>query len=148
MQWAPHVTVAAVIEREEHFLVVEEQVHGRLLYNQPAGHWEVGESLTAGAVRETLEETGWDFEPQALLGVYHWVHPGKSETYLRFCFTGPLLQHHPQRPLDTGIVRAVWMSRDELAACRDRHRSPLVLACVDDYLAGKRFPLTLLNEHA
>ncbi|MES2537151.1 MAG: NUDIX hydrolase [Pseudomonadota bacterium] len=148
--WKPSVTVAAVIERAGRFLLVEEQTSDGIRFNQPAGHLEPGETLEHAVVRETLEETAHDFSPTALIGMYmsRYVssRTGQEITYLRFSFAGNLGAVH-DLPLDVGILRTVWMSRDELAACPDRHRSPLVLRCVDDYLAGNRVPLSLLYTH-
>jgi 8-oxo-dGTP pyrophosphatase MutT (NUDIX family) len=146
-QWKPNVTVAAVVERDGAFLLVEEQTGDGLRYNQPAGHLEAGESLIDAVVRETLEESACDFTPEALLGIYQYAHPGDDVTYLRFAFTGSLSAPHPGRTLDTGILRALWMPVDEIRACRDRHRSPLLMRCVDDYLLGQRHPLQLLHHH-
>jgi 8-oxo-dGTP pyrophosphatase MutT (NUDIX family) len=146
MVWKPNVTVAAVLEQDGRFLLVEEQTERGILFNQPAGHWEPHETLAAGAVREVLEESAYDFEPQHLLGVYRW-HSPSDVTYLRFAFTGRILAHHPQRALDQGIIRAVWMTPDEIRATRERHRSPLILRCVEDYLAGKRYPLDLIVHY-
>lgn len=142
----PHITVAAVIEREGRFLLVEEQSGDRTVYNQPAGHLETGESLLEAVVRETQEETAWRFHPSALLGVYHWVSPENKVTYLRFCFTGECLDHDPHQALDTGIIRTWWLTRDEVMARTPQHRSPLVLRCIDDYRAGKRYPLELYTD--
>lgn len=125
---------------------MEEEADGRVVYNQPAGHLEEDESPVAGAARETLEETGYNFAPEALLGVYRWRKPASDITYLRFAFTGRLTGHDPARPLDSGILRAVWLSRAEVAALGPALRSPLVLRCIDDYLAGQRYPLELLTE--
>jgi len=125
---------------------VEEEVDGCVVYNQPAGHLEEDESPLTGAVRETLEETAYTFLPEAVLGVYRWRKPDSDITYLRFAFTGRITGHEPARPLDTGILRAVWFSRDEVAALGSALRSPLVLRCIDDYIAGKRYPLALLTE--
>lgn len=146
MIWTPHVTVAAVVERDGRFLFVEEEAGGHLVLNQPAGHWERDESLIEGVVRETLEETGYDFRPTALVGIYRWPHPHKEVTYLRFAFAGEITGHEPQRRLDAGIVRALWLTPEELAERRAQHRSPLVERCVHDYLAGRRAPLTLLTH--
>ena len=146
MVWKPNVTVAAVIEREGQFLLVEEQTEDGLLFNQPAGHLEEGESLAAGARRETLEESGWDFTPETLVGVYRWRRPGSDVTYLRFAFAGKLGALHAERGLDAGIVRTVWMSPDEIRATRLRQRSPLVARCVEDFLRGKSAPLELLVD--
>ena len=142
----PHITVAAVIEQEGRFLFVEERAGGRTVYNQPAGHLERGENLLEAVVRETWEETAWRFNPAALSGVYQWASPENHVTYLRFCFTGVCHGHDPQQPLDTGIIRTWWLTRDELMARSRQHRSPLVLRCVDDYQAGKRYPLELYTD--
>ena len=144
--WRPSVVVAAIAEDAGRFLLVEEETDDGLRLNQPAGHWEFGETLIEAVAREALEETAYRFEPAALLGVYRWSKPAGDVTYLRFAFIGVATHHDPTRTLDTGICRALWLTRDELAACRERHRSPLVLRCVDDYLAGLRFPLRLLHS--
>jgi ADP-ribose pyrophosphatase YjhB (NUDIX family) len=148
MVWTPEVTVAAVVERDGHFLLVEENTDSGLLFNQPAGHLEAGESIAAAAVRETFEETAWEFTPEHLVGVYRWCAPGTDITYLRFAFAGRLGKHFTGRALDTGIVRAVWLRPDDIRAGRDRHRSPLVVRCMEDYLAGIRAPLDLLVDYA
>ncbi|MEA5098836.1 MAG: NUDIX hydrolase [Burkholderiaceae bacterium] len=145
--WKPAVVVAAIIERAGRFLLVEEDTEDGIRYNQPAGHLEPGESLEQAVVRETLEETAHDFTPTALVGTYlmRFQNPQGDllSTFIRFAFAGELgLQH--DRPLDDGIRRTVWMTRDELAACRKLHRSPLTLQCIDDYLRGQRAPLSLL----
>ncbi|MRT30266.1 NUDIX hydrolase [Herbaspirillum sp. CAH-3] len=147
--WKPSVTVAAIIERDGRFLMVEEHGAGGLRINQPAGHLEPGESLIEAAVREALEESAHVFTPTALVGTYlsrnvSSSRGGLSVTYLRFAFAGTVGEAL-DRTLDEGIVRAVWMTRDELVACAERHRSPLVLRCVDDYLAGQRAPLELVH---
>lgn len=147
MRWKPNVTVAAVIEQAGRFLLVEEASGGELKLNQPAGHLERGESLTAAVAREAVEETAHEFAPEALVGIYHWQAPEQDITYLRFAFCGAPGTHHEKRALDKGIVRTVWMTRDEIAASRERHRSPYVLACVDDYLAGRRIPLNLVRSY-
>jgi 8-oxo-dGTP pyrophosphatase MutT (NUDIX family) len=140
------VTVAAVIQRDGRFLVVEEETDDGRRINQPAGHLEPGESLAEGVARETLEETAYRFVPQALLGVYRWRHP-KGLTYVRFAFLGEAAGPEPGRALDQGIVRAVWLTADALRAERARHRSPLVLRCVEDCLAGRRYPLELITDY-
>jgi 8-oxo-dGTP pyrophosphatase MutT (NUDIX family) len=147
-QWKPNVTVAAVIERDGRFLLVEEHTSQGIRYNQPAGHLESGESLLDAVRRETLEETAWSFDPEHLLGIYQYTHPGDAVTYLRFAFTGRLLTHDDGRPLDDGIIRTLWMTPAEIDACADRHRSPLLKRCVEDYRAGQRHPLTLLAHHS
>jgi phosphatase NudJ len=145
-RWRPSVTVAAVIERDGRFLMIEEETTEGLRINNPAGHLDPGETPAEGCAREALEETAWHFRPTALLGVYisrfQRSTTGEDITYLRFAFTGELGAHVPDRPLDVGIVRTLWMTPDELRASAERHRSPLVLRCMEDYLAGVRHPLT------
>ncbi len=144
--WKPHATVAAVVARDGRFLCVEENTPDGLRINQPAGHLEHGESLIDAVVREALEETAHDFQPTALLGVYLMPTgpaPGDS-TYLRVAFVGELGRHHAGRALDPDIVRTVWLTRDEIAARTAELRSPLVLQCVDDFLAGKGGRLDLV----
>jgi len=140
------VTVAAIVERDGRFLFVEEETDAGLRINQPAGHLEPGESLQAGAERETLEETAYCFSARALLGIYRWEHPATHLTYVRVAFVGDVEGPIPDRALDTGIVRALWLTPAELQAESARHRSPLVARCVEDYLAGKRYPLETLIE--
>jgi len=139
------VTVAAVVEREGRFLVVEEQVEDRVLINQPAGHLEEGEDLPSAVRREVLEETGWRFEPAALIGVYLYrsLHPAR--TYLRVGFAGRVIGQEPGRPLAPEVVRVAWYTRAELAAREAELRSPMVLRTLDDYLGGVRYPLELLS---
>lgn len=144
--WRPHVTVATVIERDGRFLLVEETVRGRLVLNQPAGHLDPDESLQAAAVRETLEETGWDIELDSLLGIQQWTSGVSGDQFVRFTFAGAAIRHHPQRRLDAGIVRALWLGRDEIQAAGERLRSPMVLGSVDDWLAGKRLPLDAIRH--
>ena len=148
--WKPSVTVAAIIERDQRFLLVEEQTAEGIKFNQPAGHLDPGESLVAAAAREALEETAHEFIPDTLVGVYlsryQSSRMNEDVTYLRFAFTGTLGAMH-DRPLDDGILRTVWMSHQEVMATQDRHRSPLVLKCVEDYLAGQRFPLSVIHTH-
>lgn len=146
MIWKPNVTVAAVVERQGRFLIVEEDADGKRVYNQPAGHLDESEGLIEAVIRETLEETAWHFEPTALVGVYRWKNTHNGITYLRVCFTGACHDEEVGRPLDEGIVQAVWLSRDELEALDSRLRSPLVLRCVDDYLVGRSYPLDLLVD--
>ncbi|MDR3389751.1 MAG: NUDIX hydrolase [Rudaea sp.] len=139
--WHPDVTVACVVPRDGRFLLVEESIRGRLVINQPAGHLEPDESLLDAARRETLEETGWCVELTDLIGIYQWATDGGSRHFLRFAFAAKSLAHDAQRTLDAGVVRALWLDRAEMAAAPARLRSPLVLRCVDDWLAGKRLPL-------
>lgn len=178
--WKPNVTVAALIERDGRFLLVEEETEDGLRFNQPAGHLDHGESLVAACARETLEETAWGFRPTALVGIYLWPRsrPASGATqggpngvrdrgdqassafpegraregpvgisYLRFAFSGELGAHEEGRALDTGILRAVWMTADEIRESTPRHRSPLVWQCVSDYLTGRRFPLELVRHY-
>jgi len=156
-RWKPNVTVAAVIEREfdgvRKFLLVEEQTRDGLKLNNPAGHLDPGETLVQACARETLEEAAFHFTPTALVGIYfarfERASNGQDEpldvTYLRFSFCGELGAHEAGRALDEGIVRAVWLSADEIRACSAMHRSPLVLTSLEDYLAGRRYPLELIS---
>ena len=142
----PVVTVAAVVERAGHFLLVEEYAGQELVLNQPAGHLETAESLIDAAARETWEETAYRFRPDSLVGVYHWAEPAHGATFVRFAFCGEVTSHEPEKPLDQAIVRAAWFSADEIRAAKDRHRSPLVWRCIEDYLAGRRFPIDLIRS--
>ncbi|MCK0506968.1 NUDIX hydrolase [Aromatoleum anaerobium] len=146
--WKPNVTVAAIIERGGRFLVVEEETADGLRFNQPAGHLEEGESLVAAATREVLEETAYRFVPECLVGVYQWAVPDGGITYLRFTFGGAVLGESTGAKLDDGIVRAVWLTADELRGCTPRHRSPLVMRCVDDWIAGRRYPLEFITHYS
>ena len=148
MIWKPNVTVAAVVQRDGKFLLVEEETDVGLAFNQPAGHLECGESLVEAVVREALEETAYHFVPTHLVGIYNWRHPSKDLTYLRFAFGGELRGFEADRALDEGIVAARWLTLDEVKACAARHRSPLILRCIEDSLAGKRYPLDLLTHYA
>lgn len=146
-EWKPHVTVAAVIENDGHFLLVEERTRDGLCLNQPAGHLEPGESLIEACVRETLEETTYAFTPTHLLGTYLWRSEPNGSTYLRFAFVGKLGEPDLTRALDVGIVRTLWLTAENLQTHAQIHRSPLVMQCVRDYLAGQRFTLDLLSTH-
>ena len=141
MPLKPDVTVAAVTESDGRFLVVEERINQRLVFNQPAGHVELGETLLEAVIREVREETAWRFEPAQMLGAYLWRNPSNGRSTLRFAFTGTVSDHRASQPLDKGIVTTHWLSRAELLEREPRLRSPLVLRCVDDYLGGKRLPL-------
>lgn len=147
MIWKPNVTVAAVVERDGKFLLVEEETDVGLAFNQPAGHLEEGESLLDAVVREALEETAYHFKPTHLVGIYNWKHPSKDVTYLRFAFAGELRGYEAGRKLDDGIVAARWMTLDEVRDSQSRHRSPLILRCCEDLRAGKRYPLDLLVHY-
>jgi len=144
--WKPHVVVAAIVERRGKFLLVEEQTDEGVRLNQPAGHLEAGESLVQAVCRETLEETAHVFTPAALIGIYRLPGLGGRPTFIRFAFCGTVAEPEPHRPLDHGILRAEWFSVDAIRAARSRHRSPLVLRCIDDYLAGNRFPMDMLRD--
>jgi 8-oxo-dGTP pyrophosphatase MutT (NUDIX family) len=148
MIWKPHVTVAAVAERDGQFLMVQERVNGRSVLNQPAGHLEDNESLAAAVARETFEETGWHFVPDVVTGIYRWREPDLQRTYLRVCFAGTLLDQLPDAVLDDGIEQVIWLSRQQLLLQTARLRSPLVLRCIDDYLAGASYPMGLLSDIA
>lgn len=132
--WRPDVTVACIVPQGRKFLLVEEDARGRRVLNQPAGHLEPDESLADAALRETREETGWDVTLTHLVGIYQWANPDGA--YLRFTFAAQPVRHDPQRPLDAGIVRALWMTREEIAQATNL-RSPMVLRGIEDFLAGK-----------
>jgi 8-oxo-dGTP pyrophosphatase MutT (NUDIX family) len=142
----PAATVATVVERGGRYLVVEEETRAGRRINQPAGHLESGESIVDGAVRETLEETGWRVQATHLVGIYTWSASDNGATFVRFTFGATPVSHDASRALDHGIVRALWLTYDELREDAARHRSPLVLRCVDDYRAGRRWPLELITE--
>jgi 8-oxo-dGTP pyrophosphatase MutT (NUDIX family) len=146
MTWRPDLTVAAIAQRDDRFLVVEERIGGSLVFNQPAGHVENGESILQAVARETLEETAWQFVPQHLIGLYLWRNPATGRSTLRVTFCGDVHSHDSQRRLDRGILATHWLSRAELAKQSARLRSPLVLQCIDDYLAGRRYDLAVLNH--
>jgi 8-oxo-dGTP pyrophosphatase MutT (NUDIX family) len=144
MVWKPDVTVAAVIERGGRFLLVEERIRGQLVLNQPAGHLEDGETLLNAVIRETLEETAWQFTPEALLGIYQWRSP-RGHTTMRFAFIGSVQGYDAARPLDAPIVTTHWLAREEIVQRSARLRTPLVLRCIEDFLAGRRLPLDALK---
>ena len=149
--WKPNVTVAALMERDGRFLLVEEETDEGIRFNQPAGHLDEGESLVEACSREAMEETAHAFVPTELVGIYQWPRPKRENegdiTYLRFAFAGNVGACDMTRRLDDGILRAVWMTVEEIEACQTRHRSPLVLQCVRDYLAGRRYPLELIRHY-
>jgi 8-oxo-dGTP pyrophosphatase MutT (NUDIX family) len=142
----PAVTVAAIVERDGAFLLVRERTRNGLRLNQPAGHLEPGESPPDGAARETLEEAAWRVTPTALVGIYRWEAPDNGATFVRFAYAATPVRAEPGRALDEGIVDALWVPYDEIVARRDEHRSPLVLRCVEDYRAGLRWPLDLVQD--
>jgi len=148
IRWKPSVTVAALMERDGKFLLVEEHTDSGLKLNNPAGHLDPGESPADGCAREALEETAHHFKPTALVGIYlsrfRKKSTGEDITYMRFAFCGTVGDEVPGMALDEGIVRALWMTPEEIRANEHRHRSPLLLRCLDDYLAGKRYPLDMI----
>jgi len=162
MVWTPRATVAAVIERDGKFLMVEEpdsnqssknqgsknqgSKPGSTVFNQPAGHLENNESLVQAIIREVNEETAWDFTPLYILGVYQWQTPTADKTYMRTTYVGTVDNHRPEQPLEDGILQACWLSRDDLLTRSSQLRSPLILACIDDYLNGTRYPLELYRN--
>ncbi|HVJ63421.1 MAG TPA: NUDIX hydrolase [Tahibacter sp.] len=143
--WRPHVTVATIVPNGERFLLVEEEIRGHRLINQPAGHLEPGESLVNAARRETLEETGWEVRLDSLVAVQQWVHPRYDRHFVRFTFAATPLVHHADRALDDGICEVLWLTRAEIAAASERLRSPLILSSIDAWLGGQRLPLTALD---
>ena len=146
IRWTPFITVAAIIEHSGRFLMVEECIEGRLVFNQPAGHLEQHETLKDAVVREVFEETAHYIEPQALIGAYQYTYPESLKTYIRFCFTGKVISQNHHQKLDKGIVQALWLSREELISQPEKLRSPLVLKNIDDYLKGIRYPLDFIQD--
>lgn len=146
MTWRPDLTVAAIVQREDRFLIVEERIRGRLVLNQPAGHVEDGETILDAVVRETLEETAWHFRPQHVLGLYSWRNAETGRSFLRIAISGELGVHEPGRALDQPVIATHWLTREQLLAQPSRLRSPLVLACIDDHLAGRRHDLAVLSH--
>lgn len=148
MRWTPHATVACIVEQDGRFLLVEEIASGRRVINQPAGHLEQGESFLEAAKRETLEETGWQVEPEALLGLYTYYAPSNGVTYHRFCFIARAVKQVPDAVLDKGIIGPLWLTREEIDTRLPELRSDLVARCIDDYLRGIRYPLDFIQENA
>jgi 8-oxo-dGTP pyrophosphatase MutT (NUDIX family) len=147
MRWKANVTVAAVIEKDGRFLMIEESIDGQKVINQPAGHLERNESLLSAVKREVLEETAWEFEPEKIVGIYLYPGPNTEITFLRICFSGSSFQHYPDQKLDEGIIQVLWMSRKELEQRKENLRSPLVANCIDDYLKGQKYSLDLLHHY-
>lgn len=145
MTWAPHVTVATIIERDNRYLMVYEEADGKTVYNQPAGHLDPNETLQAAAVRETLEETGWVVELTGVVGINLYTAPSNGITYFRTTFIAEAISHDPERPLDTGIIEAVWLTYEELLARKDQLRSPMTLQIIEEYRAGRRFALNVVG---
>ena len=148
MSWSAHVVVASIVERDGKFLLVEERIsdNSATVLNQPAGHWEANETLVEAAKREALEETGWDVEPTAVLGIYEFQPPELDYTFLRIAFIAKAIRHHADRALDHGIVGPAWLTREELLSQSARHRSPSVMRCVEDYLKGQSYPLSMITH--
>ena len=145
--WNPHTTVAAITERDGKFLLVKEKVGGEIVFNQPAGHLNPGESLIEAVIRETLEETQYEFTPTGLQGIYRLAPEQASDsTYLRYAFRGNTGMNLDGR-LDDGIISAEWMSYDDIQSCREQHRSPLVMQCIDDYLHLQPYPLDIFSRN-
>jgi len=144
--WKPDVTVAAIVEDEGRFLFIEERVRGQLVLNQPAGHLEAGESLVDALVRETLEESGWQVQPNGLVGIYLWTSPVDGVSFMRVTLAATPLGHDAGRPLDRGIERALWLSAEELATHPVPHRSPMVAHSLRDYLANGAGPMDRLQH--
>ena len=145
MSWAPHITVATVVEREGRFLFVYEEADGKKVYNQPAGHLDPNETLCEAALRETLEETGWTVKLTGVIGVNLYTTPSNGVTYLRTSFIAEAISLDPNRPLDNGIIEAVWLSYEELLARKDQLRSPMTLQIIEEYRSGRRFPLEVVG---
>ncbi|WP_221795466.1 NUDIX hydrolase [Oceanobacter mangrovi] len=145
-RWTPHATVAVVAERDGKFLMVEEISDGQRVINQPAGHIEANEAILDAVIRESIEETGWQVKPTALIGLYTYTAPANGITYHRYCFAGEPIQAIPDAQLDDGIVGPRWMSIEELRDCPNL-RSQMVLTCIEDYLSGKHYPLDVITEH-
>jgi 8-oxo-dGTP pyrophosphatase MutT (NUDIX family) len=146
MLWKPNVTVAAIIEQDGRFLMVEERCEGRTVFNQPAGHLEKHESPQSAVVRETLEETGYAFTPTHITGIYQSENPAADISYLRICFTGRYIAPDNMPVLDADIIRSLWMTTAELKQSLASHRSPMVMKSTEDYLAGIRYPLELIKR--
>lgn len=146
MSWPPHITVACVVEKDGKFLLVEEFSGGQLVYNQPAGHLEPNETLYEAAIRETFEESGWHVEPTHVLGFSRYSSKRTDTIYFRTTFIAKPLNHDANAMLDDGIERALWLSYDELKAQAHKLRSPLVLENIEQYLAGHKYPLSIITE--
>ena len=145
MRWTPYVTVAAIIQRDDKFLLVKENINNQIVYNQPAGHWEDNETLSEAVIREVMEETAWQFKIEFITGIYQWKHPSLNKTFLRFTFAGTVGNFQPQRKLDKEIIETVWLNLEEIKKLGPQLRSPQVILCIEDYLAGKQFSPDLLS---
>lgn len=145
MTWAPHVTVATIVERDNRFLLVYEESDGKKVYNQPAGHLDPDETLREAAIRETLEETGWTVELTGVVGVNLYTAPSNGITYMRTTFIADAVSHDANRELDTGIIEAVWLTYEEILTRKDQLRSPMTLQIIEEYRTGRRFPLEVVG---
>ena len=145
MNWAPHVTVATIVERDGRFLLVYEEADGKQVYNQPAGHLDPNETLQEAAIRETLEETAWHVTLTGVVGVNLYEAPSNGVTYLRTTFIAEALNQDTERSLDTGIIEAVWLTYEEILERRAQLRSPMTLRIIDEYRAGRRFPMDVIG---
>jgi len=145
MVWAPHVTVATLIEKDDRYLMVYEEADGRKVYNQPAGHLEPDETLQEAAIRETLEETAWTVKLTGVVGLNLYTAPSNGITYFRTTFIADAITRLPNYRLDDGIIDAVWLSYEEILARRDQLRSPMTLQIIEEYRAGRRFPLEVVG---
>lgn len=146
MSWPPHITVATIVEQQGKFLLVEELSNGKLVYNQPAGHLDPGETLQQAAIRETYEESGWRVKPTGVVGISKYIAPHNGTVYYRTTFIADPIEHDPLAVLDEGILQAVWLTIDEILEQVDKLRSPLVLKNIEQYLAGERYPLSLIYD--
>ncbi len=146
MRWHPHVTVAAIIEQEGRFLIVKERADDEIVYNQPAGHLESNETLLDAITREVKEETAWQFTPEYIVGLYRMHVTSKNITYLRVCFAGSVNHYDPEQTLDDGIIEALWLDKAGLHEQQHALRSPMVIKCIDDYLAGQRYEIDILKD--
>lgn len=146
MIWKPHFTVAALVEHQERFLCVEEAPAGRTVLNQPAGHLDENESLLDAVIRETHEETGHQFTPECIIGIYRWQNPDDQETFIRVTFLGSVDTESNPTPIDNSILQSLWLSKEEMTARKQDMRSPLVMQCIDDYQRGKRYALDLISD--
>lgn len=144
-RWAPHVTVATIVEWDNRYLMVYEEADGKLVYNQPAGHLDPNETLKDAAIRETIEETGWTVELTGIVGIHLYTAPSNGITYFRTTFIATPISQDISRPLDTGIIEAVWLTYEEILACKEQLRSPMTLQIVEEYRAGRRFSLDIIS---
>jgi len=145
MIWKPHVTVATIVCKEKQFLMVEEDIRGKSELNQPAGHLESGESLLEAACRETFEETAYRIQLVHLIGIYQWTSPLSHKEFIRFCFSGEVISHVPEQPLDSGIIAAHWFSHEQILERSAQLRSPMIIQSIGDYLSGITYPLSLVQ---